>query len=76
MKSRSTSLLSTVLTLALMTMNPWASRAVAQHDRPHAASTTTAQDPVYSCPMHPEVTGKAGDKCSKCGMDMTPVKAK
>jgi hypothetical protein len=25
----------------------------------------------YSCPMHPEVTGKAGDKCPKCKMDLT-----
>lgn len=24
----------------------------------------------YACPMHPEITGKAGDKCSKCGMDL------
>ena len=23
---------------------------------------------VYACPMHPEVTGKEGDKCAKCGM--------
>ena len=27
-------------------------------------------DHAYSCPMHPEVTGKKGDKCSKCGMDL------
>ena len=25
----------------------------------------------YSCPMHPEVTGKMGDKCWKCNMDLT-----
>jgi hypothetical protein len=25
---------------------------------------------TYSCPMHPEVTGKKGDKCSKCGMEL------
>ncbi len=25
---------------------------------------------VYACPMHPEVTGNEGDKCSKCGMDL------
>ena len=25
----------------------------------------------HSCPMHPEVTGKEGDKCSKCGMFLT-----
>jgi hypothetical protein len=23
---------------------------------------------VFSCPMHPEVTGKEGEKCPKCGM--------
>ncbi|MEO6039909.1 MAG: heavy metal-binding domain-containing protein [Saprospiraceae bacterium] len=30
---------------------------------------------VYACPMHPEVTGKAGDKCSKCGMDLEATAA-
>jgi len=25
----------------------------------------------FSCPMHPEITGKEGDKCSKCGMFLT-----
>lgn len=25
---------------------------------------------TYSCPMHPEVTGKEGDACSKCGMKL------
>jgi hypothetical protein len=35
---------------------------------------TTAQ--LYACSMHPEVTGKKGEKCSKCGMELTePVKA-
>ncbi len=23
---------------------------------------------IYACPMHPDVTGKEGDKCTKCGM--------
>jgi len=26
---------------------------------------------VYACPMHHDVTGKKGDKCSKCGMELT-----
>ena len=30
---------------------------------------------VYACPMHPEITGKEGDKCSKCGMDLAAVEA-
>ncbi len=30
--------------------------------------TDTIHAHVFSCPMHPEVTGKEGDKCPKCGM--------
>lgn len=30
-------------------------------------------DATYACPMHPEVTGKKGDKCSKCGMELQKV---
>jgi len=33
-------------------------------------STQTA----YACPMHPEVTGKEGDTCSKCNMKLEAVK--
>ncbi len=29
---------------------------------------------AFACPMHPEVTGKEGDKCSKCGMDLVAAK--
>ncbi len=25
---------------------------------------------VYTCPMHPEVKGKEGEQCPKCGMDL------
>lgn len=32
-------------------------------------------DMVYACPMHPEVTGKEGGKCSKCGMKLEAVKS-
>lgn len=28
------------------------------------------EEHVYSCPMHPEVKGKEGDTCSKCGMKL------
>ncbi len=29
---------------------------------------------VYACSMHPEVTGNKGEKCPKCGMELTEVK--
>lgn len=40
------------------------------HDEMEMDSTAMA----YACPMHPEVTGKEGDTCSKCGMKLEPVK--
>jgi hypothetical protein len=30
--------------------------------------TDTTHVHVFTCPMHPEVTGKEGDKCPKCSM--------
>ena len=36
-------------------------------------STATAHESsehIYACPMHPEVTGKDGDTCPKCGMKL------
>lgn len=39
-------------------------------------NTVEQSDQLYACPMHPEITGKKGDKCSKCGMELTePVKS-
>ena len=32
---------------------------------------TVASTDLYACSMHPEVKGKKGDKCSKCGMELT-----
>ncbi|HTG65580.1 MAG TPA: DUF3347 domain-containing protein [Flavobacterium sp.] len=36
--------------------------------------TITQGDEKYSCSMHPEETGKKGDTCKQCGMDLEPVK--
>ncbi|WP_055151997.1 heavy metal-binding domain-containing protein [Jiulongibacter sediminis] len=30
-------------------------------------------DATYACPMHPEITGVKGDKCSICNMDLEEV---
>ncbi len=38
-------------------------------------TATTNETQLYACSMHPEITGKKDDKCSKCGMKLTvPVK--
>jgi hypothetical protein len=41
-------------------------------DKP-AIEHTEHTDVLYACPMHPEITGKKGDKCSKCKMLLTVV---
>lgn len=36
-----------------------------------AGSETKVQNVnSYSCPMHQDVEGKKGEKCSECGMDL------
>lgn len=49
-----------------------------EQDHQHMDSDSTKQHDemamVYACPMHPEVTDKEGDNCSKCGMKLEQVK--
>ncbi|MBS1681519.1 MAG: putative Co/Zn/Cd efflux system membrane fusion protein [Cytophagales bacterium] len=45
-----------------------------QKEEGHEHAKGEEHETVYACPMHPEVTGKEGDKCSKCGMKLEAVK--
>lgn len=38
------------------------------------ASVETSSE-KYACSMHPEITGKKGDVCTECGMELEAVKA-
>ena len=42
-----------------------------KQDESVSTETTENSSQLYSCSMHPEVTGKKGESCSKCGMDLT-----
>lgn len=43
---------------------------------PASNPSIVSSETLYACSMHPEITGKKGDKCSKCGMALTePVKS-
>ncbi|MFV8373753.1 DUF3347 domain-containing protein [Flavobacterium sp. LB1P71] len=33
--------------------------------------TAKSSSELYACSMHPEITGKKGEACSKCGMELT-----
>jgi len=68
-----------ILALAIITWTACGSDTTTNENaHTHAMSDSTAthasEEMAYACPMHPEVTGKEGDKCSKCGMDLQPVK--
>ena len=39
-------------------------------DSTATTAATHSEDHIYACPMHPEVTGKEGDTCPKCGMKL------
>lgn len=49
-----------------------------KNDKKNDADTAKTADlnlgtEMYACSMHPEVTGKKGDKCTKCGMELEKV---
>ncbi|WP_211223378.1 heavy metal-binding domain-containing protein [Flavobacterium soli] len=43
----------------------------AKETETNATEAKSDSSELFACPMHPEVTGKKGDKCTKCGMELT-----
>ena len=43
----------------------------AKETETNATEGTESTSQLFACPMHPEITGKKGEKCSKCGMELT-----
>lgn len=37
----------------------------------NTSETSTNSNQMFACPMHPEITGKKGEDCSECGMELT-----
>jgi hypothetical protein len=35
--------------------------------------TAVSDEQQYACPMDPDVVGKKGEKCTKCGMELTEL---
>lgn len=65
-------ILSTI-TLALVSVSCNQKDKEAQADTSVVTKTTSE---LYSCPMHPEVTGEKGAECPECGMELTEKVAK
>lgn len=75
MKPLHTTITTLMMGMAMYCTLPSCNRAktdkdMEQHNHSHEAAET-----VYSCPMHPEVTGSKGDTCPKCGMALEPQTA-
>lgn len=76
--------LKTVLAIAVMgliTFNMQSCKSAPSEDKSeettviedNSMETTVSDEASYACPMHPEITGVQGDKCSMCGMDLTSI---
>jgi len=57
-----------IVLLALLSVSCNQKNKETQTDTPVVNKTTSE---LYSCPMHPEVTGEKGAECPKCGMELT-----
>jgi ribosomal protein S27AE len=44
------------------------------HDAADHSQDGESMAATFACPMHPEITGKEGEKCSKCGMFLAASK--
>lgn len=74
-KKSATRILAFGLAFVLWGCNQGSSTANPARGTAHPSSSPVAQTATegsYVCHMHPEVTGKAGDDCPKCGMELVP----
>ncbi len=69
---KKTLIVAVLFTAILSACNSNSGEAKKTDDTNTEQKTTIADsNKMYACTMHPEITGKKGDKCSKCGMELT-----
>ena len=63
------------LILAIATTTTVLFTSCNNNQKDDSSSTEMHDETLYACSMDPEIIGKKGESCSKCGMDLTePVK--
>lgn len=67
----------TLFLTAILAMTLASCNSKAKETENVSTESSTKTGDLFACPMHPEVTGEKGEKCSKCGMELTePVAEK
>jgi nitrous oxide reductase accessory protein NosL len=61
----------TIIALLVLTFGLVSCSQKSNEKAPVTTTPTEDTTEVYACPMDPEITGKKGDTCSKCGMELT-----
>ena len=62
------------LTALLLIVAVSTSLSFGQKTKGKAKAKKEVTSAVYACPMHPNMTGKKGDKCPTCGMALVEKK--
>lgn len=62
-----------ILTLVIIAFVSTSCNQKKNEDSKENTTATATQDTtqLYSCPMHPEITGEKGAICSECGMKLS-----
>lgn len=61
------------VTLSAACTNSNGAKTYAGHEHHKHSGSDHAGEHTYACPMHPEVTGKKGDNCPKCNMELEHI---
>lgn len=60
-----------ILTTVLLALLSVGCNQKNKQDESGSSETIENSSQLYACSMHPEITGKKGEECSVCGMDLT-----
>ena len=63
------------ITVAVATLTACNNTGTNKDKKPNMTTEQHSKhEQTYSCPMHSEIVGAKGDKCTKCGMDLQLIK--
>lgn len=76
MKLRSKTCIAALIISSSLVFTACSGNTSNKHSMSDSTHTEAGHHHTYACPMHPDVTGKEGDTCPKCGMKLEPTDSK